>query len=254
MKWLGLTFVLAAVLSFSGRDAVADVWINGHGDIGAGLAGGELELHFHFENDATGEGGTILAGEYAPSDHFIRVADPSTGRASGVQWNFLGNAAGESVWILPMVEDPLRPYLGFGLEELDVGEWTGDLTWKVNSLVQSPSGSFFSMWTTDTFGEPDVVSVATFTGADSFDQTAGSHRHFNLGFTKEGLYEIEFQISGSHNTLGNLTDTARFTFLVGNSTAVPEPTSLFLLGSVLSSGAAFAWRRKFARRNSPLAN
>jgi surface-anchored protein len=255
MKWLGLTFVFAAFLSFSGREAVADIWIGGHGDIGAGYDSGTLKVGFHFEGvdseAAIGLAGPISPGE-APSDaHIIGITTAPTARLSGTQWGFLGVNAGENFFLLPGAEVVGLPYLGFGLEELTESEWVGDLTWTVNSLV-APSGSEFSIYSLDGFGEPNVLASTTQATNNSFEQLAGTHSHYNLAFSQAGTYEIAFKISGTHAVDGiKQSDFATFTFQVS---AVPEPTSFLLLGSVLSSGAAFAWRRKFARRNSPLAN
>ena len=255
MKWLGLTFVFAAFLSLSGREAVADIWIGGHGDIGAGYDSGTLGVGFHFEGTgseaAFGINGPISSGE-APSDaHIIGITTAPTTRLSGTQWNFLGVNAGENFFLLPETEVVGLPFLGFGLEELTASEWAGDLTWTVNSIA-SPSGSTFSIYSLDTFGEPNVLASTSQPTNNSFEQSAGTHSHYNLAFSQAGTYEIAFRISGTNNADGfKESDFATFTFQVS---AVPEPTSFLLLGSVLSSGAAFAWRKKFARRNSPLAN
>ena len=251
MKWLGLTFVFAAFLLLSGREAVADIWIGGHGDIGAAYDSGELVVGFHFES-AIGLAGQIPPQGEAPSGaHIIGITTAPTTRLSGTQWDFLGVNAGENFFLLPETEVGGVPYLGFGLEELIADDWDGNLTWTFNSLL-SPSGSAFSIYSVDGTGNPTVLASTTQPTNNSFEQSAETHSHYNLAFSQAGTYEIEFKISGTHAVDGvKESEFATFTFQVS---AVPEPTSLLLLGSVLSSGAAFAWRRKCARRNSPLAN
>lgn len=233
-----MIFVLALV---PGRYVNADVWVGGHGDIGVELnALDQLELHFHFESDVNSAGGgTIAAGGYAPSAIQVFVPGPPLGRPAGSQWDFLG-APSDQVWFLPPSVEAGKPFLGWGLEELDPADWNGDLTWSLSSVVSSPVGSHFSLWKeelgapTPYFATSDGISAA-----DAFSQTAGGHEHYFVGFTREGLYQIELSIAGNHKTLGALTDSAVFTFAVG----VPEPTSSALL-SVASLGLAARWVRR----------
>ncbi len=240
--WVG---ILAMAM---GSLARADIWIGGHGDIGVELtAGGELELHFHFEDDAQGSGGTILAGEYSPSAFSISVPDPSIGRPSGSQWNFLG-ATTDQIWFLPQSSDPLKPFLGFGLEDLTAANWTGPLTWSLVGMT-APAGGNFALWQNDAFGNPTpfMSTVDGISAADSFTQVAGGHEHFNLGFNRAGLFELQFQITGTHNTLGSLSDTATFSFIAG----VPEPSSMALVGTA-GFGLIAGWVR--GRRKNAVAN
>jgi surface-anchored protein len=226
-------------LFFIGSTALpsrADIWIAGHGDIGAGLENNQLHLHLHFEAAATGATGPIALGEYEPGDHIIGVPGPSVARPTGAQWNFLGSAT--NIWFLPQSVDNAKPFLGFGLEDLNPADWTGPLTWSLNSVVSAPAGSNFSVWNSDQFGNP-ILRMATsdgITAADSFTQAAGGHEHFNLGFTDIGTYQLGFRIAGVHNTLGARSDTATFTFQVGNISAVPEPSSLCLLFGTIATG------------------
>lgn len=207
--------------------ASADLWVGGHGDIGVALNGNALELHFHFENDVSKAGGGVIpAGEYAPGDVQVFVPGPSIARPAGAQWDFLG-APTDQVWFLPATTDANKPYLGWGLEELDSADWNGPLTWSLTSVVSAPSGGNFSLWKEE-FGAP-VAFMSTANGvssSDAFQQSAGLHEHFFLGFTREGIYQLELSILGNNKTLGTLTDTAVFTFAVG----VPEPSSIALLG------------------------
>jgi surface-anchored protein len=248
--------VLMAFALVSQIQVRGDIWIAGHGDIGVGLESNRLHLHMHFENPVTGANGVIAAGEYESDDHVIGVPNPPIARPTGAQWNFLGSAT--NVWFLPVNADPAKPYLGFGLEELVntaanpiAGNWNGNLTWALDSVVSSPVGSNFSMWT-EVLGNPNV-NVATSDGitiADSFTQAAGGHEHFNLGFTREGTYELRFRISGVHATLGALSDNAVYTFQVGTITAIPEPSSIALISGCLAVAVFVRSRKSKAIRNS----
>jgi hypothetical protein len=114
--------------------------------------------------------------------------------------------------------------------------------------MTAPAGGNFAVWQNDLFGNP-VPFMSTVDGisaADSFTQGAGGHEHFYLGFTRAGLFELQFQITGTHNTLGLLSNTATFGFVAG----VPEPSSMALLGCV-GCGAVAGWYR---RRRTAAAN
>lgn len=243
MRWL-ISLVTLGFLAFQGT-ASADIWIRGHGDLGVALVNNQLELHLHFADAVQGAAGTIAAGEYTPSDHIIGVPNPAVPRPAGNQWDFLGTAG--SVWFLPQSVDNNKPFLGFGLEELVGpvnGNWNGPLTWSLNSVVASPAGSNFSLWS-ESLGNPTVRMATSdgVTAADSFTQLAGGHEHFNLGFTQEGTYQISFRIQGVHNTLGSLSDTATFTFQVGNISAVPEPSTALAITAIFGMVGIYRIRR-----------
>jgi hypothetical protein len=247
MKRVSWVMVAACVLSW-GQGVRADIWIRGHGDIGAALTGGELELHYHFEDDAQGANGTITAGEYGPSAFSIAVPNPSVARPAGSAWDFLG-APTDQVWFLPQSSDPDKPFLGFGLEDLTASDWNGALTWNLVGMT-APAGGSFALWQNDAFGNPTAFmsTVDGISTADSFSQVAGGHEHFNLGFTREGIFELQFRISGTHNTLGFLSNTATFAFVSG----VPEPSSMALLGCT-GAGCIAGWWRRRGRRPAPRA-
>jgi surface-anchored protein len=65
-----------------------------------------------------------------------------------------------------------------------------------------------------------------------YTQAALGHSHANWGFTAEGVYDVQMQISGTlaDGTTYVSSDVETFTFLVGSST-VPEPGAIALLAS-----------------------
>lgn len=234
--WMAVACVVGCGLS----SARADIFIGGHADVGAAFDNGQLVLHFHIESDAQGGGGAVIpAGEYAPTDLLAGVPDPAIARPAGNQWDFLG-APTDSVWFLPQSSDPNKPFLGLGLEDLNPADWSGPLTWTLVGF-NGPAGGNFSLWQNGSFGNPVPFMTTSngITSADKVTQNAGGHEHFNWGFTRAGVFEIQFQISGTHVTLGSLTDTATFTFV----SAVPEPSSMALLACV-GTASVFGWMRR----------
>ena len=208
----------------------------GHADIGVEYDTGKLELHYGVAPGATLDPPQTLTApetEFDPDELFTRAPDSTVlGRPAGSSWDFVGNVAGEDVWILPASEQSGVPFLGFAAEEVGLAsEWNGPITFTVDSMV-APAGGEFSIWQIDTFGSV-VPLAASFDGFDSSDAVIapiGSHAHFNLGFTAEGVYEIDITASGERVGTGVVADTATFFFAVGDSTVIPEPASLALLG------------------------
>jgi surface-anchored protein len=111
---------------------------------------------------------------------------------------------------------------------LDPLDWSTDFTITLTGISGSGviAGGFFSLYTTDSFGDP-VVSMASSDGISAADKTtlaAGGHAHYNFAFTQPGIYEVAFNITGTHAVDGAKSADATYKFEV-----VPEPTSLALL-------------------------
>jgi hypothetical protein len=242
-KWLAVASLSLAFCS--PKSVLADLWIGGHGDIGIGLVGNTLDLHLHFADAVDKEGGgSIPAGEYAPGDHTIFVPGPSVDRPPGSQWDFLG-APTDKIWFLPASSDPNKPYLGWATEELSPADFNGNITVRLTSLLSAPANATFSVWSLDPFGSPtSLMSTANgISNSDQFLLAPANHEHFFVGFTQEGLYDIEFTAFGNHKALGDISGTGVFKFAVG----VPEPSSMAML-AMASSGGFLGWLRR--RKNS----
>jgi surface-anchored protein len=126
-------------------------------------------------------------------------------------FEFIGAKPGQTLWVLPQTEGSGALPLGLCAEEADISrlcDWdpndsrgadTVDKWFEVKIVaVRGPADANFSMWQVDGVNPP-VVFVSTAEGGiaddDVFYISAGSHTHLNWGFTKSGLYEIDFQIS-----------------------------------------------------------
>ncbi len=249
--------LLAVIFCFSTIARAEMIYISGHADLGVGFENNNLHLHLHAEGVlGLFGGGTTAAGEYDPGDLIIGVPGPSISRPSGAQWNFLASSAGNPIWLLPQSSDPAKPFLGLGTEELlPANGWTTPLTWTFNSISTiNGNSSQFSLWQNDAFGSPTVFAstlVPTGTG-NSWTQNPFSHDHFNIGFTQEGVYDVNFTITGTNATLNqSFNDTASFRFATGSAiSAVPEPSSMAFFGIATAGLTFFRMRRaKTLRRN-----
>lgn len=210
-----------------------------HTDVGVAYEDGEWDLHIHNEQDDV---------EYEPDEAMLYVSPAAQNlQPVGSQWNFLGAEEGNSVWVLPEVEDPNVLWLGLGGEELESGIFVNDLV--TFTLIDVRGPGQFSLWQTDEFGEP-IVGMSSFDGIDSGDSvlvTAGGHSHYNWGFTAAGYYEIDFEAFGILADGEVFTSSGPVTYYFGvETTAVPEASSLALLG--LAAAGGLLWKRRRSAR------
>lgn len=247
---LGLAFFQAFLSSPGVSQAALVEFSRGHGDLGVGYEGGELDPHWHFGANAVLDGSVAGAeSEYGPGEAFARVPDPAIGRPTGSQFDFLGIAAGENLWFLPASEDVNKPFLGFGTEELVAADWSTPIRWTLTA-ASMPTAGQFGIWGQDA-SLNFVAPVATADGIDASDFleiNPESHLHFNLGFTELGVYDLTFDISGTHAVDGFKSSTATFKFVVGSATAVPEPGTFAILGLGAIGMAGARYRRRTVKQ------
>jgi surface-anchored protein len=258
-RTLGFSFSATMAALFlaaaPGLARATPVYASGHCDLCSDYdsAAGALELHYHFHAIGPGydEDGNTLVGEIEPSSLYTRVSDVTkTTAPGGSTYSFLGASAGSDVWILPQNPVTTLPYLGFGTEELEPEDWSTGITY---TLLGVSGPGEFSMWMSGTFGNP-IVYWATSNGivdgdgnyTDVYTQAALGHSHANWGFTAEGVYEVQMQISGTlaDGTTKVSSDVETFTFLVGSDTVVPEPGTIAMLSSGAVGVLLSLWQRR----------
>jgi surface-anchored protein len=226
---------LAAVAGLLGSaparaDSFSNVYTAGHADIGVGLEDNELFLHYHFEG-ATVNGSVVGDEEFDPGEVTTVVAESlRTTLGAGESLPFLGLGTGDEVSILPQVNTPGVPFLGLATEELLDADWTTPITF---ALVAVSGPGEMAIWQSGLFGAN--VLFDTLNGIDvddSFSLGTGLHDHANYGFTEVGIYDVTIRVSGTHTSLGALSDTATFRFRVEPvpASVIPEPSSIAMLG------------------------
>ena len=174
-----------------------------------------FEPHLHNEGGADGaiiDGGReTVPSEYEPGDVTIVVPELSVTTLGSV-----------SYYLLPETEQYASengtPFLGIGIEELAPGDWVGG-TVSLKLLSISGPGDFL-LWQDDGFGGANMFFDSA---GDSFTLAAGSHTHYNWGFSEKGIYELEFEISGNHVDDDFQSASGLYTFQV-----IPEPTTTLL--------------------------
>lgn len=240
IRQLGLAALLATGLTTQAQP----LYTSGHGDVRMSYDTSTSSLYLHYQldyNSVVGGApvGTFAGGpvSFAPDSIITYVPNPSIARPAGSQYDFLGNNAGDPVWLIPQVQDSAKPWLGFSSEDLSAANWVGGLQFSLIDAV-TPAGGYFSLWNTGIFGAPSVfLDTADGIGADDvFNYALNTHAHYNWGFTQPGIYELTFKVVGNNVTDGLKEATATYTFAVG---AVPEPSSAALIlagGGLLLAG------------------
>lgn len=153
------------------------------------------------------------AGPFAANDFTQPVvsAARTTVPLDPVLTNALGRA-GSPVWILPQVEQPRLPSVGFGTQGSGAFQ-NGRIRLR---LVAFSGPGNFAIYNTAPFGGYSVT-ICTRDGLSEADTVIQSfpagHAHVNWAFTRPGLYELGLQASGidsSDKSLQSEVVTFRF--------------------------------------------
>jgi surface-anchored protein len=252
------TAALALVPCFRSASAQS-IYTSGHADVGVGYddIAEEFEPHWHTGVGAVVDGVSQGAdAEFAPVDLIARTtATRTTPSGGGGLAGLLGVPDGTSIWVLGSTT--YQPNLGFGTEELDPLDWTTPITITFDPLSSTmPSGTAqFGLYTTNLAGTSVVDRLfSTFDPLDTdfgnaLDINAGDHAHFQWAFTELGQYDLSFTWSGIHALDGPISTTATFSVQ-----AVPEPSTIAMLGIAGGVGAMAAVRRNRRRSASTPAN
>jgi surface-anchored protein len=213
---------------------------NEHVDIGIGYEDGEWDLHIHDDTNDI---------EYAPDEAIFQIGMAAlTTVPADARFSFLGNS-GESVWVVPQIQNPALPFLGIAAEEVETGIFAGDTVRLTLRDVDGPG--HFALWLTDPFGNPNIrMNTRDGITEDDFASVfAGGHTEFNWAFSEPGTYRIDFQASGlllDENIL-SLSELQTYTFEV-----IPEPGTWALMATGLLTVIIFG--RRGARKPWNLKN
>jgi len=243
-KSLISAFALSLPIAAAGYTVVTDE----HVDLQIEYVGGALRGRIHADNKGNVERdqGLLFDGP---------IGTTSINRPASSTWNFIGVAAGQTLYYWPQSSIAGRIFVGFGSDggsipggtlasyyESDLrvdadAPWTKiTLTGMRYTAAPGETGTAnFSLWQTDTFGDVVVWMSTAEGGITSSDATwlmEGGHAHFNWGFTKRGHYELDFKFSGFLSSSGTFIESASQTYHFGvefQPVALPEPSAAMLL-------------------------
>ncbi|XVV07597.1 choice-of-anchor M domain-containing protein [Actinosynnema sp. CA-248983] len=148
-----------------------------------------------------------------PADVEFRV--PAAARAelpAQPALSFLGDA-GEQVFLLPQTQRTDLLWTGWNTEELRPADVSGAVTWTLTA-VDGPGA--FGLFTTGSFGAPEVIFNSADGLPDTLSVPLGTHAHANWAFAEPGRYRLTFAVAAQAPGGGALTDTETFTFVVGD--------------------------------------
>ena len=191
----------------------------GHADVNLEFDGSELEVGFHTE--FTGgmteiSGGAPQQNEFEASDIVVNVpVGTTTTRPAAMEFDPIGVPAGQRINVMPQTEEASEAAgvvrLGWAAEELTAADWNGDLTWTLTGVSGPGTFSLYESGLTPNFHMASSDGIAA---GDMFTVEAGHHEHFNLGFSAPGIYQIQMQVAGTHNTAGAVSTSQTLTFEV----------------------------------------
>jgi surface-anchored protein len=220
--------------------------------------GAQRGLHLHFASegatiDGVVEGGPGYEVEFHPAE--IEILLPATTRKwaptgpAYTGWEALGVPAGGAFYRLSQSPTDCNAegtvFFGLATEEIEAGVFEDDLlTFSLNGVPVSPPGGVVSVYRppTVTGGLPTfyMTSVNGVFPNGGLPMDAGTHGHYNFAFSKPGLYQVEYTVSGRLVEGGaTVSDSAAFNFHV-----VPEPGTLALLGGLGAVVAILAVLRR----------
>ncbi|MDR1512677.1 MAG: choice-of-anchor M domain-containing protein [Propionibacteriaceae bacterium] len=173
-----------------------------------------------------------------PDETVFHVLDPAKLTVpDDPAYEFLGAEPGADVWVVPQTQNPEVVWLGWNTQDPEVME-TIDRGVTLSLVgVQGP-GVMTTYLQSGSFGEPQLLWDSRQAGGQPIWVDVNTHTHANWVFTEPGVYLVELTaeadlIDGTH-----ASDTQRFRFAVGTSTAPEDAFAAVWDGAAATEGAS----------------
>jgi surface-anchored protein len=240
-KLISASFVM---LMTAATSQAANLWNDGHGDMRITYESGDFDLFWRIDN-STVNGAHVEDGDYALEDLIAVVPDAPLDRPPGPEWDFIGNAEGEPVWLFDQSQMEDRPWPGVSTESLSSDDFVGNLSYMLTGVT---GPGHFSLIQVGPVGNP-IIFFQTSDGVSSYDAIhvpVHTHAHYAWLFTAPGKYTLDITAAGNLTPSaggGMVSDIGTVTVWV----AVPEPSSAALLA--LAAPAVLVFRRSRNHRS-----
>lgn len=109
-------------------------------------------------------------------------------------YSFLGDA-GDTVWVLPEVQDESLLWPGFSAEEIEDGVFVDDELDVTFTKFRGPDG--VSVFDAELDGSPHLLLDSEDRQADVVTLTAGAHQHASWAFEASGTYRLTYVVTGT---------------------------------------------------------
>ncbi len=191
----------------------------GQADLDVQLNNQELELNVEYD---AGNGNGPQQANLDEVKFFAGLSSQQV-RPNGEDYNFLGVPEGEMVYVLPESRDFSKLFLNVTASNIPLGLVTMAL-----QDVRGPGE--FSVYQNDP-GFPPIIAFSTQDGIDDTDQillNAGAQKTYNWAFSKTGTYEVDVQLLGNFQGIGDVqSDLVTLTFQVGGTESNPVTEIIF---------------------------
>ena len=241
------SLICTAVSGFSAANAAYEnLWTQGHGDMAIhyDLANNFLGLGYELGDNAVINGVTLGVTTEVEADYLTAIVpDAPFARKDGGVAGLPGVFASNTFWNIPQTNPGSNPvpFLGIGAEEIPSGIFLQDqLSFSLKSVVQAPAGGQFIIYRTGIGAPTTFIDTQSLGTTNLITVNAGSHGHYNFGFSVPGAYLLEFEAMGTLIGGGTASGSSVYAFNV-----VPEPASWVSMSTALVSiAAARRWRKR----------
>lgn len=187
---------------------------SGHVDLGPKFADGDWQLMGHADEKAA------ESALWYDADRMVFTVPTAAAMTApdDEAYDFLGDAVGSQVYVLPQTQDSQLPWLGWNTQDPEVMEQLDRGVTLSMTGLQGP-GDVSVFLQSGSFGAPDVLFNSAEKKPQSIWVDVNTHTHANWVFTQPGVYLVELTIQADLIDGRHVADTAQLRFAVGDVSA-----------------------------------